>query len=112
MLRHLGATGGRYLTNVQLPHGVQITKMGFYWDDSDAAFVSFFLYEREPGNSTSNYSIGIYSGDDGKGNTSVTISNFDTWIVDNNQYIYTLYVYFSGFGPWFHGGFIEYAFPT
>ena len=97
-----------------IPSGVQITKIGFYWyDESPTSAIGFYVYEYEPGNATYNDMLGIYSGDTGNGQTSIDLPYVGkTWITDNNQYIYTISVTFSGYNKRFYGAFIEYEYPT
>ena len=112
-LTHTGTEGGFYIAELHLPQGVEVTKLGFYWwDNSSTDYLWFMMYVKLLGESEYSDFLEMYSGDTGIGYTAINVPDITSIIIDNNQYTYCLYLYFSGNTLNFYGAFVEYAYLT
>jgi hypothetical protein len=91
---NFGATDASLYGSVQIPDGVTVTNVTFYWFDTDVTFdISFYLYRISTDNAILEMATGSSSGNSGPGSTIDT--NIEYASIDNSQYSY----YFTVFIP-------------
>jgi hypothetical protein len=110
-LQYTPTTGiGYFHAPIQLPQGVEITKILVYWYDDGPNDIEFQLTMSSMGTSWTMSTL-YTSGNAGFGQTSS--SDIMGSQIDNNQLAYTLVVHLppSTENYLFYGAFIEYAYP-
>jgi len=102
---------------LQLPHGANITKVTYNIYDNDDNYFSFSMRKGSTGPSyTDMSSVNNSPGDDTPGWTQISDDTITEPIVDNNEFVYWIYVsmpYSSTSSSYyrFHSVFIEYEYP-
>jgi hypothetical protein len=91
---NFGATDATLYGSVQIPDGVTVTNVTFYWFDTDVTFdILFYLYRLSTDNAVLLMATGSSSGNSGPGFTVDTSIEYAS--IDNSQYSY----YFGVFIP-------------
>jgi hypothetical protein len=101
---------------LQLPHGVTITNVTFYFHDVGTDLLHFYLLRE---NQTTLDQMGYVENSppgDTPGDDYISFSSIDYATVDNNQYYYYLYIgvpwSLDPFDYQFHYALIEYEYPA
>jgi hypothetical protein len=110
-LQYTGTGTGYFHAPIQLPQGVELTKILVYWSDDGPNDIEFRLTMSSMGSSWTMSTL-YSSGNAGFGQTSS--SDIMGSIINNNQLAYTLVVLFPPATSIYEfiGAFIEYAYPT
>lgn len=104
-----------FIAPVQLPDGVNVTKVAFYWYDADASLdMNFELYRPTYEGVLGRLASGSSSGSSGMGSTVDTSINWEN--IDNSLWSYYLYVKIPANSPTTNLRFcyttIEFIYPT
>ncbi len=115
-LQNSGTTGVAFFGSVQLPHGVTVTNVTFYWDDADASEdINCYLIRLDNDDYIlSAMAVATSSGSAGFGSSVDTTIGWST--IDNSLYTYSVYVSIPDVIPTsnlrFHYASIGFAYPT
>jgi hypothetical protein len=112
---NFGATDATLYGSVQIPDGVTVTNVTFYWFDADVTFdMSFYLNRLSTENAILEMASGASSGNSGPGSTADT--NIEYANIDNSQYSYFFTVFIPANLPQpdldFRFATIGFAYPT
>jgi hypothetical protein len=96
---------------VQLPQGATVTKMTFYWNDTDEGDDALVVLYRTPFTDTSDILAMAYSsGYGGFGDSEDT--DIEHGVIDNSQYSYLLAAELPRTATRLNGVIIEYTYPV
>ena len=107
-LRNIDGSSDVYLASVELPHGVKITNITWYWYDSSGSDGSLFMHRSDFDGVAGSIASCFSSGSSGDG------SSYDNSVaggsIDNSQYHYWLSVGLDDISIYCYGVVIEYTF--
>ena len=109
-----GTSASYFSAQLQLPNGVSITKVTFYWYDGGPDTINFYIQRVNFSDTSSRLSQELLSSSSGAaGSGRTTSSPITITLIDNNVYFYLIAVYLPPTSTYrFRGAFIEYAYPT